>query len=78
MGLCECANWARSGHKVITEHHSSCPKYDPEGDSKRIIEALLKGKEAWAQDEDGVHPECWEAYRNAKLLVGQKLTHESA
>ncbi|MDY6893849.1 MAG: hypothetical protein SVO01_00300 [Thermotogota bacterium] len=67
---CECIHWARTAG-WFTEHHPHCPKYDPEGDAIKIIKALLRGIEAWAADEDGVHPECWEAYKKAQLCVGE-------
>jgi hypothetical protein len=36
-----------------------------------IIEELIKGIESWAADEDGVHDDCYEAYRRAKCAMGQ-------
>ena len=67
---CECLGWARIG-RWLTEHHPDCEKYDPEGDAIKIITSLLRGIEAWASDEDGVHPDCWQAYRRAKFCVGE-------
>jgi hypothetical protein len=32
--------------------------------------------EAWAHDEDGVHPEAWAAYRKAKGLQGVFLPEQ--
>ena len=49
---------------------SSCPKYDPEGEAKEIITALLDGIQGWANDEDGVHPDCWIAFKNAACFIG--------
>lgn len=68
---CECANWARLGIFPLTEHHPNCPKYNPLKDCMEIIRPLLKGIECWAGDEDGVHPECWHAYKRAKDFIGE-------
>ena len=32
--------------------------------------ALIKGIECWAADEDGVHPDAWDAYCQAIVFVG--------
>lgn len=68
---CVCQNWARTGQKILTKHHPNCTCYDAEGDARDVVERLLKGIEAWGAEEDGVYPECWEAYRNGKIFVGQ-------
>lgn len=66
---CECQNWCREGQKIITKHHPRCSKYSLEDDAKELITDLLRGIEAWSSDEDGVHPESWEAYKRAKAAV---------
>jgi len=68
MNDCECNYWARTDG-LLAEHHPNCKHYDPVGDAQKIIVALLLGIEAWAADEDGVHPDCLEAYENARLRV---------
>ena len=68
---CECVNWARAGIFPLTAHHPNCAKYNPVKDCMEIIRPLLKGIEYWAADEDGVHPECWTAYKRAKEFVGE-------
>lgn len=68
---CECAGWAQGGGLIATKHHPSCARYTPMRDAREIIDALLTGIEAWAADEDGVHPECWGAYERACLVTGQ-------
>ena len=67
---CECKNWARTDG-WMTEHHPGCPKYDLKGDVMKIITALVRGIECWAADEDGVHDDCWEAYKRAKVSIGE-------
>lgn len=68
---CECRNWARTNQLLITNHHRNCKKYDPEKEAYEIIGALLDGIQAWANDEDGIHPNCWEAFKNGACFIGQ-------
>lgn len=74
---CECENWARTQSKVATDHHPNCKKYDPEGDARRIIEALIEGIETWSSDTDGIHEACWDAYTQAKDFLYQSLSASS-
>ena len=75
---CECFTWARTDKGMfLTEHHPNCKNYDPVKDAKEIISNLLAGVEEWANDEDGVHPECWEAYKRAKYSLGQFDVNET-
>ena len=67
---CECLYWARDGRAPITQHHPRCEKYDPAGESVALVRRLRKGIDAWAGDENGVHPQCWDAYRAALLYLG--------
>lgn len=39
--------------------------------SDEIINNLLDGIVAWAADEDGVHPDCYESFRAAAIFVGR-------
>ena len=72
---CECIRWARA-QKLLTEHHPRCPRYDPEGDAREVIKALVKGIDAWASDEDGVHDDCWDAYANAREMLFRPVSVE--
>lgn len=38
-------------------------------DPKILISNLVKSIELWAADEDGVHPDAWDAYVNAKQYL---------
>jgi hypothetical protein len=69
---CECINWART-NGWLAKHHPSCPKYNPEKDAIEFIAELVKGIEAWASDEDGVHDSCWLAYKKAKFIIGEPI-----
>jgi len=70
---CTCKEWVRTQSKVVTRHHTNCPLYDHEGDAREIIEDLIRGIEAWASNEDGIHDECWKAYEQAKNFLYQPL-----
>ncbi|MFH1784138.1 MAG: hypothetical protein ABH868_04500 [bacterium] len=75
MEECECKNWARTDSR-LAKHHPSCSRYDIEGDVIELITALVRGIELWASDEDGVHDDCWEAYRRAKFCIGEYIKGE--
>lgn len=68
---CECITWARDNVLLLTSHHPRCPKYNLEAEAKAHIEALLKGIMIWAHDEDGVHDQCFEAFRSAAYFIGK-------
>lgn len=69
---CECQTWAGSW-KLATSHHRNCEKYDPEGDAVSLISGLIDGMNKWASDEDGIHPEAWEAYKRASFAIGRTV-----
>jgi hypothetical protein len=80
---CRCAEWADASPgerqiRVLTGHHETCPMCCESGLSAALalIDRLTEGIEAWAADEDGVHPVVWEAYRQAKALHGVYLPIE--
>lgn len=66
---CDCNKWARESLEVFTKHHPECTEYDPEGEAAEVINNLLDGIIAWAADEDGVHPDCWNAFERAAHFV---------
>lgn len=79
---CECANWTQVDeyqfrHYMLTGHHENCP-HRPKSIDKacELISELAKGMERWAADEDGIHPDAWQAYRKAKFLEGVFLPEE--
>lgn len=58
--------------KLLTGHHENCPKNSVWNASQRgldIIKALVDGMDAWASDEDGIHPEAYEAYKKARAVL---------
>ena len=71
MTDCECKNWARDDILLLTKHHPNCPRYNVEQEAKDHIEALLEGITIWANDEDGVHDQCFEAFRSAARFIGR-------
>lgn len=57
---------------ALTGHYPNCPLFSADIFTIRavdLIEELAKGIEAWAEDEDGVHPEVWDAYQEAKAVI---------
>lgn len=68
--LCECTHWARTEQFVFTKHHRNCPRYNPEKEAYDIISALIDCIIIWASDEDGIHPSCIQAFRNAANFIG--------
>lgn len=72
---CDCQTFARTGHEhgLFLNHHPMCHRYSPEADCRELIINLIRGIEGWASDEDGVHPDCWDAYERAKLALGEPL-----
>lgn len=71
MALCECVNWGGSRPLWVT-HHANCKHYDPIKDATELITRLVRGMEAWASQEDGVHPDAWDAYHDAKIGIGER------
>jgi len=69
---CECATWGRDslGAMLFLRHHQKCPKYSPEPEVRDLLLRLINGIEDWAADEDGIHSDCWEAYKDACSMVG--------
>lgn len=69
---CECVTWGRSGKAVLLylRHHPNCDKYQPESEVRDLLIRLINGIGLWAQDEDGVHPDCVDAYNDACDAVG--------
>lgn len=79
MAICKtCGNWADARPFWVT-HHKDCKHYNPIKDATELITRLVRGMEAWASDEDGVHYEAWDAYRDAKMGIGEPVSpHEQA
>jgi hypothetical protein len=64
-------------HRLLTGHHENCSS-SPKAIEKALdlIMLLADGMTRWAADEDGIHPDAWEAYRKAKALEGVILPNE--
>lgn len=63
--LCECAQWARTGHILNTKHHRNCPGYAPEKEAEEIIEKLIQGIIDWGNDGDGIPSPLYETFEQA-------------
>jgi hypothetical protein len=70
--ICECRDWCDLDlrPRLLTGHHATCKYSHPLKSAYELIAALARGMEHWARDEDGIHPDAWEAYRKAKALEG--------
>jgi len=73
LAECRCYTWGRdnNGSLLFLSHHPRCEKYKPESEVRELLQRLLEGIELWANDEDGVHPDCWDAYVKACHACGQ-------
>ncbi len=70
---CGCLERTRLGcSPLLLTHDPDCKHFVPT--IKEVIESLVRGVEAWAGDEDGVHPDCWSAYERAKLILGETVS----
>ena len=70
---CECTTWGRDNHgaMLLLAHHPNCTRYRPETEIRELLLSLIEGIESWAAAEDGVHPDCWEAYVKACNVCGR-------
>ena len=68
MELCDCKPTIKDGI-FVSAHQPRCPFLDYEKELLDTILGLTIGIEAWAADEDGVHPECFDIYQYAKIKV---------
>ena len=76
---CKCMTWGNDRlRSLIDIHHHNCPKRDVEASAIALIGDLIKGMESWAQDEDGIHPDAWNAYQRAKSALMQPIVFEVA
>ena len=70
---CECLNMASKNilMTALAGHHENCKHRKSD---KEILTALIRdlvyGIDCWSTDEDGVHPDCWEAYKKALTFLG--------
>lgn len=72
---CNCENRARDGSfPLLLAHLPDCPHFGEH--LRELIEALVRGMESWAADEDGIHDAAWDAYVNAKTAIGEQVTGE--
>ena len=74
LGACECLRWVVHdlGQMILTGHHVNCPKSPAVMDAAReLLTKLVRGIEYWASQEDGVPDEIWDAYAQAKAVIGE-------
>jgi len=84
MKECECKDWASNDVRFVNMygHHASCCARPSQLKQFRmmldIIKSLTDGMEAWSKDEDGIHPDTWEAYKKAKMILGEDCDESTA
>ena len=54
----------------------NCSQYNLKDELVSLIKRLVKGIEDWGCDVDGVHPACWDAYKEAKIRLFQSVNGE--
>jgi len=52
-----------------THHHRNCKHYEAE--IVQTFNDLLNGVLAWSADIDGVHEDCWTAFKAAARMVNR-------
>jgi hypothetical protein len=71
---CDCIYWCSEDQAWVdlTGHHENCPKRgNVLAHTKTLLTELVRGMEAWGADDDGIHPDAWEAYKRAKAVIGE-------
>ena len=75
--MCDCENQTRDGSfPLLLPHLPGCSQfgrcvYD-------LLQELIHGIDRWAGDDDGIHPECWDAYKRARVAIGEPVREEQA
>lgn len=73
--LCDCLTWART-EGFAFGHHTKCPEFNLDRAVRALVAPLVRGMEAWGSDEDGIHPEAWNAYVEGKRALGEPVPYE--
>lgn len=75
LGGCNCASRTHCGDfPLLLGHFPDCRIFGSH--VREMIEGLVRGIESWAADEDGVHPECWQWYKRAKMSLGEPVNDQ--
>jgi hypothetical protein len=74
----ECQNMTSADVRanMLTGHSTQCSGYNTRvlmDGTTDLVRELVRGIEVWSTDCDGVHPELWNAYCKAKMLVGEPV-----
>lgn len=80
---CECASFACVGDDMLKSsvnngHHPQCEhfRYDSSG-AAALLKQLTEGIKWWADQEDGVPEELWEAYARAVFITTGRVLSPS-
>lgn len=78
---CECLSWA-SDQPMLSMlgngHHQECQHYVPNVGAIELINQLVDGIKWWADQEDGVPDELWEAYKKAVFITRGTMLSDDA
>jgi len=69
---CKCVDWESLdiGMMTLTGHHENCEHRGNDKETLRtLVVDLVRGMEQWSSDEDGIHPQAWQAYIKGKALM---------
>jgi len=79
---CDCKTWGAVLPPILLRgHHPNCMKFnytEQVEHAREIIESLVHSMELWAADEDGIHPDAWQAYERAKNVLMQPVASSQA
>lgn len=73
---CECRTWAGEAMTAMmlgNGHHPNCQHYKPHVGAVALLAKLVDGIKWWADQEDGVPEELWDAYAEATFVAKGKI-----
>lgn len=73
MSKCRCDYETCDGtFPLLLPHFPHCKEFG--NCVKELIVNLVRGMESWSHDEDGIHPDAWEAYKQGKIAIGESVS----
>lgn len=73
---CGCQTWGcddLTSSMLGNGHHPRCDAFRPNVRALDLLGRLVKGIEFWASQEDGVIDEVWDAYAEARMILGRPV-----
>jgi hypothetical protein len=74
---CDCQWWGRSdlaSEALGNGHHVQCNAFKPNVRALDLLDRLVKGIEFWGSQEDGIIDEVWDAYAEARAILGRPVS----